>query len=189
MKKIAIIGAPGSGKTTIAAGLFYNLKTLRKKTEFVPELIKYKVYKKDAFNRDGFDIQNSLEQRDLEETIEKAPDIEYVICEAPLCNGFFYSSFYKKDEEWPILKKIAQKNINTYDIIFFVEHLTESSEYESFGRKESKELSLKLQSHIDDKIKELNFKNPIVRIKQDTDIQEVIKIILDPESYLLTTKS
>lgn len=177
MKKIGIIGSPGSGKTTIANGIFYFLKTMGKKVELVPELIKYKVYQNERFGEDGFDIANTLEQKKLEETIEKAKDIDFVICEAPLTNGYFYSHYYNKDSEWPLLKKIASSKINTYDLLIFVGHVNEN-DYESFGRKESKETSLALENFIKSKVKELDYMNEILEVNQKTDIQAILSKIL-----------
>jgi len=189
MKKIGIIGAPGSGKTTIASGIFYTLKILGKKAELVPELIKFKVYQNTKFGTDGFDIQNTLEQKELEEIVEKVDYIEYVICEAPICNGFFYSSFYGKKEECPVLKNIAIKNINSYDLIIFVEHLPNATDYDTFGRKEDKKTSLKIQNFIEKKIKELKYKNHMIKVNQGTNIQNIIYTILYPESYLSKKES
>lgn len=178
LKKIAIIGPSGAGKTTIAAGLFYFLKTKRKKAEIIPELVKFKVYENVDFSQTGFDIANTLEQQKLEETVEKAKSIEYLICEAPLCNGFFYSSFYKKKNEWPTLKTIALKKINTYDLVIFVEHILEE-EYETFGRKEDRKTSLKLQRHIKNKFKkELNYKHEVLFVNQQTDIISILNKVL-----------
>jgi nicotinamide riboside kinase len=185
MKKIAIIGAPGSGKTTIAFGLFYNLKTLQKKVEIVRELIKDKVYQNLKFGSDGFDILNTLEQKELEEIVEKAPGFDYIICEAPLCNGYFYSFFYKKKEEWPVLKKIAKSNINSYDLIIFVEHLPFSKDFETFGRKESKTVSLKLEKMMQKELINLGYKGQVLKVNQATNIQKILYTILDPKSYLL----
>lgn len=186
MKKIAVIGSPGAGKTTIASGLFYNLKILGKKAEIVPELIKYKVYDPNInFNIDGFDEMNTKQQQSLENVVEKAPNMEYVICEAPLCNGYIYSSFYKKSKEIPFLKKIAQDSINSYDLIIFVKHSLYNEEYETFGRKEDQKTSLLLEKFIEKKIKELNYKNSILIINQGTNIQRILYSILDPKSYSL----
>lgn len=186
MKKIALVGAPGSGKTTIASGIFYNLKILGKKVEIVPELIKYKVYDQKAdFTKVGFDILNTNEQKTLEDIISNADNMEFVICEAPLCNGYFYSSFYKKRDEWPLLLKIAEQEIHNYDLIIFVEHLSLANEYELFGRKEDYNTSKKIEKHIEKKIKELNFKKPLIKVNQGTNIQKIVYTILDPKSYLL----
>jgi dephospho-CoA kinase len=179
MKKIAIIGSPGSGKTTLAAGLFYHIKIMGEHVEMVPELIKYKVYKNINFELEGFDILNTLEQKEFEEIFEtdKAKEqIDYIICEAPLCNGYFYSSFYNKQLEFPILKKIAQSKINTYDLMIFVER-TPESEYVSFGRKESFEQAKKLEDHITDKMAELGYTKKVIRVNQNTSINEILKEI------------
>ena len=170
--KIAIIGPPGSGKTTLAAGLFYKLKKINKKVEFVPELIKYRVYKNEDFSKPGFDIANTLEQQAFELAFD-SEKFDYLICEAPLCNGYFYSSFYKKEDESVILKKIAEQNINNYDIILVHGHIT-GLDYVSFGRKETKEESVKLGDFIKQKFLELNFKGITLSTNQNSKIYEII---------------
>lgn len=184
--KIAIIGSPGSGKTTLTAGIFYTLKCLGEHVEMVPELIKYKVYKDINFDVEGFDILNTLEQKEFEELFEtdKAKtQIDFVICEAPLCNGYFYSSFYQKELEFPILKKIAESKINTYDIMLFVERIPEA-EYVTFGRKESFEQAKRLEDHIEEKLTELKFSKKIYRVNQNTSMKEVLKMIGIPEEKI-----
>ncbi len=188
--KIAIIGSPGSGKTTLSAGLFYNLKCIGEHVEIVPELIKYKVYKNINFELEGFDILNTLEQKEFEEIFETdnaKKQIDHIICEAPLCNGYFYSSFYDKSLEFPILKKIAESKINTYDIMLFVERIPES-EYVTFGRKESFEQAKKLEEHINQKLIELNYKNKIVKVNQKTSIKDILVLLGIPAEKLIHLK-
>jgi nicotinamide riboside kinase len=177
--KIAIIGPPGAGKTTLSFGLTYKLKTLGKHTEHVPELIKTKVYSGEDFGADGFDIVNTFEQMRFEKVIDiarKNGQIDYIICEAPLCNGYFYSSFYGKKLEEHVLKKIAMDAMNNYDVILFVK-MIEASEYVNFGRKESHEQALKLQSHIEKAFQDLGFKNKVISVTQKTDLDEILKLI------------
>lgn len=173
--KIAIIGPPGSGKTTLAAGLFYKLKKMNKKVEIVPELIKYKVYRGEDFGRPGFDIANTLQQQDFELAFNGST-FDFLIFEAPLCNGFFYSSFYGKDTEALVLKEIAKANINNYDIILSHKILPES-EYSEFGRKESKETSAQFGLWIEKKLKSLNFKGKILQTDINTNLTELIDSI------------
>lgn len=177
--KIGIIGSPGAGKTTLTSGLFYFLKIRRINVEKVPELIKYKVYEGADFSAPGFDILNTLEQKKFEEIFikeNKRHKIDVIICEAPICNGYFYSSFYDKVLEHPILEKIAKDHINTYDVLLFLER-KEKDEYVSFGRKESLSEAKKLEKHIKDKITDLGFKNKLILINQKTSINEVINLL------------
>lgn len=180
MKKIAIIGSPGSGKSTLANGLYYFLKINKYHAEVVPELIKYKLYQDLNFTEAGFDILNTLEQKKFEDqfnTKKALKEIDYLICEAPLCNGFFYASFYKKEQEIGVLKEIASSNINYYDVILFVKHIDEN-EYVNFGRKESYTKSIQMENHIINKLKELNFSKKIIEVNQKSDIKKIMQSIV-----------
>lgn len=175
--KIGIIGPPGSGKTTICFGLYYYLRCMGHKVEFVPELVKYKVYNGEDFNVDGFDIANNLEQRKFEEQFAKA-SLDFLICEAPSCNSYFYASFYEKEDEANILKKIAKKTINNYDVILKLHFSSTKDTYEQFGRKENYEQSKSLNDHIFSEFGKLGFKNTIIDIHSRGELFPILDKIL-----------
>ena len=179
--KIRIIGPPGAGKTTLAAGLFFHLKKMDKKIELVPELIKYKVYQGVDFNKTGFEIQNNIEQRIFEESFENAsPPLDFILCESPLCNSYFYASYYNKEDEAKILKKIAKETINSYDLILQLPITLEDKEdYQSHGRIESYEQSLELNNYIFSEFKKLSYKNEVMIVDSRDDILKLIYKILD----------
>lgn len=176
MKKIGIIGGPGVGKTTLSAGIFYQLKTAGYNVELAPELIKYKVYQGADFSKPGFDILNTLEQMKLEEAIEQSDkhghSLEFLICEAPLCNGYFYASFYNKINECQVLKQIAVEKIKTYDLLIFVRKMRHQK-YVQIGRKESASEAEKLEEHIRQELKAINCSVLII----ETDHQQPLGVI------------
>lgn len=178
--KIAIIGPPGAGKTTFTWKLCHLLKVEQKHVELVPEMIKYKVHKGLDLSQTGFDIQNTLEQKEMEEGLNKAnPPLDYIVCEAPLCNGYFYSSFYQKAEA-SVLKKIALEQINEYDLIIKLPP-SEKSSYVGLGRKEDYEKALALDKHILKEFKKLNYKNHFMTVSRDGAIEVIKKIALIEE--------
>ena len=179
--KIAIIGPPGAGKTTFTWRLCYLLKVEQKHVELVPEMIKYKVHKGLDLTKVGFDIQNTLEQQEMESGLSNAiPPLDYIVCEAPLCNGYFYASFYKKEAEASVLKKIALENINDYDLIVKLPPSSEEA-YVGLGRKEDYEKSLLLDKHILKELKKLNYKNHFIEVDRNSSIEVIKKIALIEE--------
>jgi hypothetical protein len=148
----------------MVAGLFHRLKTNGVRAEMVPELIKYKVYDGVDFTRTGFDISNTLEQQKLEEIFDKAlrnGDIDVALCEAPLCNGFFYATFYGKDLEVSVLKAITEKAMKSYDKFLLVQRPDEA-DYQEFGRHESKGKSAMLHDHIRRRLGHLGVSDRVV---------------------------
>jgi hypothetical protein len=180
--KIAIIGPPGSGKTTLGYGLYYFLKKMGRRVEFVPELIKYKVYKKMDLKKTGVDIANNIEQREFEETFSAvSPKLDFIICEAPLCNSYFYASFYNKREA-DVLRLVALETINDYDIVLKLSLNTNKDNYETHGRVESFEQSLTLNNHIFKEFDTLGFKNKIINVADRDDVLNIISELIKIES-------
>ena len=111
----------------------------------------------------------------FEEIFEKGP-MDFVICESPLCNGFFYSSFYEKMEQ-AVLEKIAHEKINSYEVVIQVHH-PEDTDYQQFGRLETKEKSFLLEQHIYKVFENLNFKNKVLHYKIGDDIRSIIEDLI-----------
>jgi len=93
--RLAILGSPGSGKSTLSAGLLYFCKLFLFKVDAVPEVAKWHYYKGTDFSKPEFEIQKFNEQKALEEIYPKELDI--LICEAPLTISAVYASFYLGD--------------------------------------------------------------------------------------------
>lgn len=147
--KIGFIGAPGVGKSTLAAGLFYHLKLAGEKTELVQEVAKAKVYSGVDFGQPQFDVYNMMDQQRAEKSFDLAHSagrIDYLICEAPTCNAYFYSTFNDNRYAALEIQHRAEETLATYDHLFFVHH--SKDEYETTGRNESQDVSIQIQKHI-----------------------------------------
>ena len=151
MKTIAFIGAPGVGKSTLAYGLYYNYKISSKKVELIPELAKYKVYQGVDFSEFGFNVKNMIEQLDFENKFFEN-QFDYLITEAPICVGFFYSSFYNDCYEINdfLYKLMSEKS--RYNLYVFVKH-SGLDNYEDFGRNEDITQSLAIEKSIEEIIR------------------------------------
>lgn len=143
--KIAILGAPGSGKSTLSSGLLYFSKLFKFKSDLVPEIAKWDVYKKVDFTKDSYERSKFKRQSNLEKIFPQ--ELEITICEAPLVISAVYSEYYK-GKDHPIAKEMlknAETHKDTYTHFFVTRKLVDG--FENFGRneteKESEDLHLK----------------------------------------------
>ena len=61
--KLAILGAPGSGKSTLSAGLLYFSKLFLFKADAVPEVAKWDYYKGVDFTSDEYEDEKGNNQK------------------------------------------------------------------------------------------------------------------------------
>jgi adenylate kinase family enzyme len=139
MKKIVInlLSGPGSGKTTLAAKFFFELKMKCLNIEYVQEYVKQLVWLKEyeLINNQYF---ISTKQYELTKNISNGT--EFVITDGSLLNGLIYNKINKdnvsninKTEDFIWEKYKEFENVN-----FFIKRL-ESAKYEKEGRLESEE--------------------------------------------------
>lgn len=136
--KLAILGAPGSGKSTLSAGLLYFAKLFSFKADAVPEVAKWHIYNNVNFNDTNYEYKKFTEQKDLEYIYPK--DLEILICEAPLIISAIYAAYYYGNDSkiaQDMLAK-AQEHKNSYTHFFVSRKLIK---FESFGRNETEEQS------------------------------------------------
>ncbi|MFK8138476.1 MAG: ATP-binding protein [Bdellovibrionales bacterium] len=146
--KIAIMGAPGSGKSTLSAGLLYFSKMFGFRVDAVPEVAKWHIYKGSDFNRREFEYEKFEEQKELENIYPR--DLEVTICEAPLIISAVYAEMYHGTDSniFKDMKKLAEANKDRYTHFLVSRKL---KTFESFGRRENESQS--------DKIHEITLKH------------------------------
>ena len=142
--RIAILGSPGSGKSTLSAGLLYFSKLFFFKSDSVPEVAKWDVYKNVDFTKAKYEEDKFKRQKELEDIFPK--DLEILICEAPLIISAIYSSYYRGVDS-PITQKMmshARKEKDRYSHFIVSRKLVS---FESFGRNETEEQAEELHHH------------------------------------------
>lgn len=132
--RIALLGAPGSGKTTLSLGLGYFAKLFEFRSEIVQEVAKLDIYKGVDFSKAGYEESKFKRQKKLEEIYPK--ELEILIVDGPLIISAIYADYYHgRDSE--IAKKMfkyAQQYKNNYSHFFVTRKLNKT--FEQFGRNE-----------------------------------------------------
>ena len=143
MKVINFFGSSGSGKSTSALGLAYELKKRGISCEYIPEYAKDLVYS---------GCQHLLTQNQLfifgeqhrRMAILKDSEIKYLICDTPILLGLYYGLKY--NTTGPELNNLILKEFNSYDNINIF--LTRVAPFQQFGRVETEEESDRNSSEI-----------------------------------------
>lgn len=145
MKVINLLGGPGCGKSTTAAGLFYKMKLQHGSVELVTEVAKDLVYD----NRLDFLAQRQewvlAEQHLRLKRLEG--HVDYAIVDSPLLLSLVYPN-----EEWSVydsFTKFALEIYNTFDNI--VIYLERPDTYQQYGRREDAEAAVL----VDEKVKKV----------------------------------
>jgi hypothetical protein len=127
MRVINLIGPPGAGKSTTAAGLFSLMKLRGLKTELVTEYAKDLVYEKRLSNID----QNYIFAKQHRRLSRLKGVVDYVVTDSPLLLSLYYT-----DPELPkSFERFVRDVIDTFDqYYFFIERV---KEYQTYGREQS----------------------------------------------------
>lgn len=96
MKRIAFIGAAGSGKSTIAEEVHVELKKKSINAELIQEWIRYDIQAHGAMTSIWEQYRTRQHQKDLEDDV---PDtVDYVIVDSGTLTPYFYACLYANDD-------------------------------------------------------------------------------------------
>lgn len=143
MKAINLLGASGSGKTTVAYGLTYQLRIHGYKVEYVPEYAKHLVmsdcisllkYQEKIFGEQLFYME-----------IMKDKKLDFIVLDSPILLSAFYCKKYQTDSE-SLINLILDKH-KTYDNLnFFLNR--GSIEFDPIGRTQTSAESMQDQKDL-----------------------------------------
>ncbi len=131
--KLAILGSPGSGKSTLSAGLLYFSKLFLFKADAVPEVAKWDYYKGVNFKSEEYEYQKFDKQMELEDIYPK--NLEITICDAPLIISAIYAAYYRGNDHKIArdMFELANQHKDRYTHFLVSRKLVK---FETFGRNE-----------------------------------------------------
>ena len=143
MKVINLFGAPGAGKSTISAGLFFKMKICKDigSVELVTEFAKDLVYAGRLKELSNNQIYVTVKQYSRMERLRN--QVDYIITDSPLMLG----AIYKPDNYFNTYDLLLNELYNSFDNINIV--INRIKEYKDYGRmqteKESDEIGVKIR--------------------------------------------
>jgi len=148
---IQLFGGPGTGKSTTAAGVFYEMKTQGKKVELLQEFAKELTFSCDD-TRLNDQILVFAEQHHRLKRVEN--QVDYLIHDSPFVMGVVYAKddIFKKE-----FNELIVKTYNSYNNINIFLERSDYHEYQKYGRKQTLEEAIK----IDNEIKQMLIDNNI----------------------------
>ena len=91
-KMIAFVGAPASGKSTLASMVYNDMKLSGVNVELVPEFIRYDIHAHGPMKSIWEQYRTRQHQRDIEDAIPQSA--EYAVIDSSTLLPFFYACLY-----------------------------------------------------------------------------------------------
>lgn len=167
MKVINLIGGPGCGKSTTAAGLFYELKKKGYSVELVTEYAKTRVWE-DALKTLKDQIYVFGKQHHSQWKLEGK--VDYIVTDSSL----LFSIIYGGDQVTEAFESLVIEDFKRFNnVCIFLERT--GIDYERNGRLETSQEA----EEIDKRILKLTEKHkiPITRVSSLTAVQEVLNLL------------
>lgn len=151
-KVLNFFGGPGAGKTTVASGVFFHLKTMEYNVEFVQEIAKQFIFENrlDILSNDQLFVLANQNRELLLKYSQQ--DIDFIVMESPiLLSNIYFNELSVYNEN--LFKEFTLDLFNKYDNInFYVER--NNKKFNSQGRihneYESKLLDLNILKYLND---------------------------------------
>lgn len=145
MKVINLYGGPGIGKSTTASGLFYSMKKLGYKVEYVTEFAKDLVYQESFFRLKD---QLMIFARQHHKLWILKDKVDYVIVDSPLLLSNYYFQC-SNDYNEKHFKDLVLSTYHMYDNINIFLERSDAHPYQKYGREQTfeevKEIDKKLK--------------------------------------------
>jgi len=166
MKIINIFGGPGAGKSTTAAGLFFEMKKRQLEVELVTEYAKDMTWEK---RHNVLSDQLYILAKQNRRLVRLQGQVEWVITDSPLVLGMVY----RHEGYHSLFDDFTLEVFNSYDNYNFL--IGRDFEYQPAGRNQTAEEAVVVDDLIKDLLdqKEINYH----RITNDPDVDRLTQIL------------
>ena len=175
MVNINFFAGPGTGKSTMSAGLFHHMKKKDYKVEYIQEYAKELTFGKD-FTRLGDQLLILGEQHHRMHRLKG--QLDFLIHDSPFVMGMTY---LQDDIHLPkkTYKKLITKMFKSYNNInIFLERDTGAHKYQEYGRTQTLEDAIKKDAEIKEMLIKNNIPFTVVKMGKKA-VKEVYGIVKD----------
>ena len=170
-KVINLFGGPGCGKSTTAAGLFYQMKVAGIKVELVTEYAKELVY--DNTLDIMLDRQEVIFAEQNQRLHRLRNKVEFAIVDSPILLSYIYPEMNQEQKNiahWPALgafKQLVVEVFHTYDNLnFFLNRQPDT--FEEYGRDHNEHQAISLDDRIQQTLSDLSVPHETIDVGPDT---------------------
>jgi len=174
IRRIGLFGGPGTGKSTMAALIYANLKKDHINIEFIQEYVKNWAYEKRDVS--SFDQVYLLAKQIRMEDLVLRNGVNFVITDSPVGMSTCYAQNYGF-KEWKSLVEVARAFEDQYPSLnIFMDR--GDMEYESHGRYQTKDEAIEMDVIIMQHLKDSGRPFEIIDCKNEDGLLKLVRSIL-----------
>ena len=164
---INLYGGPGCGKSTVAAGLFYELKCKGIECEMTGEYAKDKTWDE---NPEVLNNQPFIFGQQLHRIWRLNNKVQFIICDSPILLSIIYSK-----ENSDLFERFIGEQYNKYNNINFI--LDRTVKYDVIGRNETEEEAIKLDNNLVHIMNKYNINYTLVTGDSKNKVNKILKYL------------
>lgn len=175
MLVINLFGGPGSGKSTTAAGLFYEMKTRGYKVELVTEFAKDLVYQESYFRLKD---QLMILARQHHKLWVLKDKVDYAIVDSPLLLSQHYFQD-NGDYDEKLFKDFVLNTYNRYNNLnILLERNIDEQPYQEYGRSQTLDEAVEIDKSIKKILHDTNSEYKTIDVSKHS-VELILRIIDD----------
>lgn len=173
MKVINLFGGPGTGKSTSAAGLFYEMKSKGYKVELVTEFAKDLVYQESFFRLKD---QLMIFARQNHKLWILRDKVDFAIVDSPLLLSQHYFQD-NNDYSEKLFKDLVLDTYNRYDNVnIFLKRNIEEHPYQEYGRSQTLDEAIEIDNSIKSILDSVNANYHNILVSKNT-VSEIFELL------------